>query len=331
MHQPNRILSFDIGIKNLAYCYLETPFDVTDTSYTTILDWKVINLMSTAEEVPSSGGTQQPSCNCMLSMSTKKNQIMCGKPAKYKFSKPDSSETLYFCDRHAKSNTTYLIPKRTYEEAYLMKQKKDVLINLMTTLGIAPQDAGVKKAAMVKQLLEYFSKVLLSPIKATSSLAQGSTTANDLDLITIGRNMITLLDRIEIFKTYPPTHIILENQISTIASRMKTIQGELTMYFLMRYPNAYIEYISSRNKLKQFETAKPARVVRKAETDTQTARSKEAANYRKHKEDAIMYTNQILQNHSQLNSWSYCMKDKKKDDLADCFLQGLYFMKAKLR
>jgi len=32
-----RILSFDVGIKNLAYCYI-------DTSSQTILDWAVVDL-----------------------------------------------------------------------------------------------------------------------------------------------------------------------------------------------------------------------------------------------------------------------------------------------
>ena len=43
--------------------------------------------------------------------------------------------------------------------------------------------------------------------------------------------------------------VIIENQISTIASRMKTLQGMISQYFIMKgIPS--IEFISSINKLK---------------------------------------------------------------------------------
>ena len=153
---------------------------------------------------------------------------------------------------------------------------------------------------------------------------QGS--AKDLDLITIGRNMMTILDRIELFRIHPPTHIIMENQISTIASRMKTIQGELTMYFLMRFPNAKIEYISSKNKLKDFQET-PTRTGddRTSPGNENGGRKKESQVYRKHKADAITYTRQILISTPSLSSWSESLNHKKKDDLADCFLQGIWY------
>ena len=46
----------------------------------------------------------------------------------------------------------------------------------------------------------------------------------------------TEFDKIDKLKDI--THIIIENQISPIATRMKTIQGLLTQYFIMKYNNA---------------------------------------------------------------------------------------------
>ena len=44
--------------------------------------------------------------------------------------------------------------------------------------------------------------------------------------------------------------VIIENQISPIANRMKTVQGMLSQYFLMSNDKLDIEFISSINKLK---------------------------------------------------------------------------------
>ena len=52
------------------------------------------------------------------------------------------------------------------------------------------------------------------------------------------------------------THVVIENQLSPIANRMKTIQGMLAQYFIMIDENIDIQFISSSNKLKQFESTK---------------------------------------------------------------------------
>jgi hypothetical protein len=168
--------------------------------------------------------------------------------------------------------------------------------------------------------------------------------------------MAIILDRIDVFRDTPPTHIIMENQISTVASRMKTLQGELTMYFLLRHPTASVEYISSANKLKFFapvpnpdETPIPVssasiacpvhsnpglpleerpsrstKVRRDATTEVPNANQI----YKKHKQDAITYTTQILQENPILQSWEPVLTGKKKDDLADSFLQGIWYLRA---
>jgi regulator of replication initiation timing len=48
------------------------------------------------------------------------------------------------------------------------------------------------------------------------------------------------------------TTVIIENQISTIATRMKSIQAMLAQYFIMRNTEIAIEFVSSANKLKEF-------------------------------------------------------------------------------
>jgi hypothetical protein len=92
---------------------------------------------------------------------------------------------------------------------------------------------------------------------------------------------------------------------------MKTIQGMLAQYFIMKFnDNIHISFVSSQNKLKDF-----------------TPRDIENKNsYKEHKSDAIYYTNQILTNNPNMGSWEFT-SSKKKDDLADCFLQAIWYLK----
>jgi hypothetical protein len=105
------------------------------------------------------------------------------------------------------------------------------------------------------------------------------------------------------------THVILENQISTIANRMKTIQGMLAQYFIMRgRPDIVIEFVSSSNKLKDFV----------AEKNT---------TYKQHKKDGIAICSRFLENNPGWSGWVSVLQTTKRDDLADSFLQGIWYLK----
>ena len=362
MSTTSRVLSFDIGIKNLAYCYLEytPPTEDTDVSgsqpnsRTNILDWRVIDLMADANPIDVSG-LHTFTCTCKLATTKKNapNAKICGKKAKY--GRPiDTTETAdeYFCETHAKVDKRWIIPKRAHEKASLNKLKREPLDLLVAEQKIVldPSTKSTKKI-LVEALLAHF-------LSKSYTILDHTTVGNSkqADLITLGRNMITIIDRISVLRDTPPTHIIMENQISTVASRMKTLQGELTMYFLLRHPTASVEYISSANKLKFFAPTvpndTPVQVPRKERRDAEavvpnadasTSFSTSFPNstvlrtselnpnqiYRKHKEDAITYTTQILQENPILQSWQPVLTGKKKDDLADSFLQGVWYLRAK--
>ena len=345
MSNQHRILSFDIGIKNLAYCFLGE--DITDPSSnssgdlrspselveqrlhvpcaplptnTKILDWKIVDLLNTEPPV-----THNHVCKCLLSTSTKKIPKECGKKAKYQYTNTETNnEISYFCESHAKNNKTYLIPKKSHEESSLNKLKREGLDKLITEYNITlDTSTKITKKVLVDLLRDYYTKKSYTLI---STNIVPNMTANKIDMITIGRNIRNIMDKLEIITTYNPTHIIMENQISTMASRMKTIQGELTMYFIMKFPNAHIEYISSANKLKHFT---PVPTTTPTPTTTTTTSNKK---YRQHKQDAVTYTQQILQTTPELSTWinAFNHNTTKKDDLADCFLQGIWYLRFRL-
>ncbi len=54
------------------------------------------------------------------------------------------------------------------------------------------------------------------------------------------------------------------------------------------------------------------------------------SNYKQHKKDAIFYCKKFLEK-PQYNSWNWILDNEKKDDLADCFLQGIWFFNEKMK
>jgi hypothetical protein len=278
------IISFDIGIKNMAYCV----FDATGG----VVDWNVVSLMNQEPEVRL--------CSAATKTKAKKNTdadatgSVCGNKAKYEINKE------CYCVKHAKT-CFYLLPDSKCSPASIKKLKLDELKQLAGSRFITVLDSD-NKTSLVKKINTFFFERTLQPIVAKKSNA-GMT-----DLVTIGKNMKTEFDKIEHFRT--AKHVIVENQISPIATRMKTIQGMLAQYFIMRHDTINIEFLSSAGKLKGFEK------------QNENIESE----YTQHKKDAVFYCRQFLET-ERYAGWKHILETKKKDDLADCFLQGIHWMK----
>ena len=304
-----KLISFDIGIKNMAYCVIDCSQSIN------ICEWNVVSLLDS--EAPSQ------ICSCQLKPKNKKTPpAQCSKVAKYiKYDK-------YYCDKHAKENGQYLIPNRQWSSAAIKKLKVDELLKLGNShLAFLNTEnpTSWKRGHLVDFLISFFEKCSFDPIKI-----QKTKTASETDLIKIGRNMKTQMDLIDKLAF---THIVIENQISPIANRMKTIQGMLAQYFIMMVPTAEIDFVSSSNKLKQFGEPKSKKTV-VAETPTQeplanTLQKTDGVNpeYKQHKKDGVYYCSKMLDSNPMLETWKVSLEIKKKDDLADCFLQGIWYLK----
>jgi hypothetical protein len=179
-----------------------------------------------------------------------------------------------------------------------------------------------------KDLLElvtaYFAKHCYEPV-----LVKKSKTASQTDLIEIGRNMKICLG--EAANIADVTNVVIENQISPIANRMKTIQGMLAQYFIMTNENAKIDFISSANKLKQFvnrRTLTDDDVTENTLTPTEQPTAKGInPDYKAHKKDGVHYCLEIINANNNMETWRTSLDTKKKDDLADAFLQGIWYLR----
>ena len=114
---------------------------------------------------------------------------------------------------------------------------------------------------------------------------------------------------VETFNLSTESKVLIENQISPIANRMKTVQGMIAQFFIMKNLTANnIEFVSATNKLKSFIGSKKT-------------------TYKERKTLSISVTLELIK--KELHWHKFFEKHNKKDDLADCFLQGLWYLKNK--
>jgi hypothetical protein len=286
-----RIISIDVGIKNLAYCILES---VNADSYK-IIQWDIINLCG-----------EDAKC------------VVCLKKAKYFHSSKNEDEveneveneienevenevenedeTKNYCHIHAKK-MNYIPPCKKITPAKLKKMKIEQLQQLANQYKISWDTTNDKT-----HLINLIQKRMVELISKKS--------ANKIDFVTIGLALKTELDKIFSLATSHLglldflDHIIIENQISPIANRMKTLQGMIAQYFIMRGKSSIV-FASSINKLKAFVGS-------------------EKTSYDERKKLGVEVTSGLLMaNNDNVDCFIH---HKKKDDLADSFLQGIWYL-----
>jgi hypothetical protein len=269
-----KLLSIDVGIKNLALCL----FNAENKEKCHILKWDVVSL-----------------CNEIVT------PCNCGKKALYKY------KDIYCCKKHISTTGKELIPKEL-ELSKLKKMKIKELRNILKEYNFIYDD---KKSKIL--LLEYIEPVINEKYVIPFS---NKVKATDLSLIDIGINLKQVLDNLynqhnnQLDNKIDIDCVIIENQISPIANRMKTLQGMIAQYFIMN--NVIdIHFISASNKLKDYVDSKNT-----------------TYNERKHK--GIEICEEIIINSQEFSKHlDVFISSKKKDDLADCFLQGLWYLKDK--
>ena len=291
-----KILSIDVGIKNLAYCLMESSTP-NNTVHNNIIQWDVINLCG---EIP----------KCSIDK--------CKNPSKYA-NNCESNTPCYLCLTHSKKSGL-IIPTSNLSLKKLNKMKLvdlnklivDYTIPLTNNINDTANDITtapinkMKKEDIFKIITEFMEKNVLSTVATIS--------ANDFDLVQLGIAMRNAFDKE--LKNHINTIdcIVIENQISPIANRMKTLQGMIAQYFIMN-DITKIEFISAANKLKGH--------IDLFETDIST--------YSARKKEGIKVMEKILNELREIDdkneSWlSHFKNHKKKDDLADAYLQGHWYL-----
>jgi hypothetical protein len=277
-----KILSFDVGIKNLAYCYLEYKDAKID-----IKEWDIINICREKHWI--------------CKNKKKKNKEICNKQAKY------FKNDIYYCKIHAKNNK-FLIPTEDINKINKKIKKKKISLKALIEFTHKNEIFGnlslkdIKKKYLKDELIlateTFIDKHYLNYIEKLNT--------NTLNMIDCGKLLKKHLDKN--FGDKEIDKIIIENQIGPLALRMKMLQGMITQHFI---ENGYndIEFINASNKLKDF--------LKKKKTT-----------YSERKKMGIEITRNHINEHELLHKWKELYnKHSKKDDLADSFLQALWYIK----
>ena len=279
-----KILSIDVGIKNLAFCL----FCKSEGSENfTILKWDVVNI------------SEKETFKCVF---TEKTGICC-KPAKFK--KYDK----YYCLKHSKKQE-YQIPSSEQKPSFINKQKINTLYEIADKHSIK-YVAKIKKSELADMINEHISNTYFEPVETTN--------ASDVNLYDIGTNIKHHFDSLFSSEGHID-YVIIENQISPIATRMKTIQGMIVQYFVMSPIKVdFIEFISASNKLKGFITKATDNIVKSEKNDK--------AKYNDRKKLGIEKCLELVKTDFRFTDYlEHFNNHKKKDDLSDAFLQGLWFI-----
>lgn len=286
-----KILSIDVGIKNMSFCL----FEILETNIKTI-KWDNIDLSA------KSGSNSNAKC---IEIDT--DASVCLKPAKF------VKDGNCYCLKHSKKYN-YLRPCVDLKPTYLNKRKLQELIDLANKYKVECE-IGTKKIEIVSKLNDFAKNNCYSSIDKSDG--------TKVDLVTVGRNIQHHFDIIFAEHLTTIDTIIIENQIGPIANKMKTIQGMLSQYFIMKNNNVKIDFISASNKLKDFLPEK--------EKEKEKDNTNSKVDYKQRKKLGIQICLQFVDTDIRFTEWAtYLHKHKKQDDLSDCFLQGMWYIKHKL-
>lgn len=387
---PN-ILSIDVGIKNLSFCLLRLNNGQDGQNGQNreieILKWNTLNLndaLDTDTDTSVEVSVTTTACTCKIGCKLKpyyvytqdnnvvysckrhyktflepSRRVFENKPPSYisKVLKTFTAENLReFCKEYSFTNANE-DHQSNVGNVFGNSMKQNLKMKALTVLRteyVYPISTHANCISILQfpEQKEYQKQQLQQIQKKNKNLLQ--TQASTVSLVFVGYSLMKQFD--ELFYNGSNDQIdavVIENQISPIANRMKTVQGMITQYFLMRgVDKNHIIYFSSVQKLKvapyhfifhdtseknpgdddadevddiqTYDDRKKAGVacVRKILAGSVSSGSGSGSS------PFTIQSNECTHSTAKLCScWLHRFEShKKKDDMADSFLQGLSYI-----
>ena len=299
------ILSFDVGIIHLSYCLLTqsifTQPDGTKISNWNILEWNNIDL-------------------------TNRDEQKCACGAKAFYTQTINNEIKYYCKTHSKK-----IDKTTkpFNNTFIKSNKPNKCDYEFKNLKICGKPISYENnnkcycTTHAKQLYKTLSK--LSELKI---FKMKNSITSQFDEIKY-KLIMELENRKNLLST---DYVVIENQPSLKNPRMKSIASTIYDYYLIRgiidkeitkSNITQVKFMSPSNKLKIANEGDIKQLISCKKADLSTSTTDTTKTYKLTKSLGIKYCLELTQH---LPQWTAHFNSyKKKDDLADSFLQGAYF------
>ena len=218
-----------------------------------------------------------------------------------------------YCLKHAKKEE-YIIPNPEVKPSTI--KKLDILkLKALADKYSIDHSPNLKKKDLVGEVLDFFTNHSFEVIE--------NVNACDVDLITIGRSLKRTFD--DIFTEECVIHrVVIENQISPIANRMKTLQGMIAQYFIMKDINIPIDFVSASNKLKG--VCDNVAIDKSCRDSSESVSKPESLTYNQRKKLGVERCGQMIRHNNYTEWYQFFLNSKKKDDLSDAFLQGIWYI-----
>ena len=285
-----KIISFDVGIKNLAYCILSYDASVLSTNKYSIYDWGIIDLITEENDLE---------CTQLIKSGVNKG-TKCTKKAAF-FVESDKSQCC--CGTH-KSN---------------LSDKKLVPIK-MVLLCEEPMKSGARRNQPCNKKANHYKELAtgerIGYCSVHSKKIQGLSRYYTVDNITdieVRYRLFQQLDKKVEFKQADT--ILIEHQPKHAREKIKGIAYSIFDYFVLRgmIDNDHVKFIKSidaKNKLTIYD-GPPLSCPLKVQYD-------------RNKWYGRKYCEWIIRSSPELLKFYHDFK--KKDDLADSFLQGAWYL-----
>ena len=292
-----KIISWDVGIKNLAYCIMEKT-NKNDLPYK-IHNWGILNSIDKC---------LLKCCGCGLNPDSLNEKCT----RKVLYTNKIFDETRGYCAIHKREFTEQECVCKEIQSnekcSFSDKCTKKVHYEINGKLYCKTHKKNIVTKFMKNQVLKKYKP----------------PNCNTIDIKELKRNMVELLDNNKDI-LLDVDHCVIENQPALKNPKMKSIAETLYGWFLIRgqidsdNPINNLTYMCPSNKLK----------VNEDNTISILSRSRNSTEkYKLTKQLGIIYCKQLLKNDP--DNLTFLSKTSKKDDLCDAFLQGAYYIEHKL-
>lgn len=316
-----RVISWDVGISNLAYCILD--YDKIRGGNPTIVDWNLINLI------------KRPDYYNLICCGKKNDGSQCDKISSYYMQLRsnknfDKIKYIGFCKTHLDQSENYWTDSDT-DKLFSLINNKCCRYKNKRNQHVCNKDAKYKYSFGPEHSYycnAHYKTVLDKKKKEFNVHKVVIESAQKYPTIQIQISLVEKLDQlIKHFVQLNVTDVVIENQPSLKNPKMKAIASTLFDYFLIRgyfCDNPDIEYKLKIDSLRFFSPSNKLKVDNDNTLIVFKNNKKKNQKYKLTKQLGIKYTYQLLENDP--DQIEFLELFSKKDDLCDAYLQGRYYL-----